>query len=288
MDRAEAIEKAKALLSSCTLCPRECGVDRLAGEEGFCRMGGDLVVSSHGPHYGEEPELVGRDGSGTIFLAGCNLGCLFCQNDSISHGRAGRAMSAEALVQIMLSLEAGGCHNINFVTPTHFTPQLMEAISAARAAGLGVPIVYNCGGYESVGTLELLDGFVEIYMPDLKFVDPDAAADMTGARDYPEKVRSALREMHRQVGDLEVDGRGVALRGLLVRHLVLPRDLAGTGDAMRFLAEEISPDTYVNIMSQYRPCFRAREIPGLERPLRHNEYLDALDRARRAGLCRGF
>ncbi len=288
MDRAEAIDKAKSLLSPCKLCPRECGVDRPAGEEGFCGMRSELVVSSHGPHFGEEPELVGVGGSGTIFLAGCNLGCVFCQNDSISHGRSGRTMGVDRLVEIMLSLEAGGCHNINFVTPTHFTPQLMAAIPAARDQGLAVPIVYNCSGYESVETLVLLDGFVEIYMPDLKFVDPDAADAMTGARDYPERVRAALREMHRQVGDFNLDKKGVATGGLLVRHLVLPRNLAGTEDAMRFLADEISTDTYVNIMNQYRPCFKADEFSGLDRPLRYNEYLDALDAARKAGLHRGF
>ena len=288
MDKVEAIGKAAALGAPCTLCPRECRVDRAAGEEGFCGVGSALVVSSFGPHFGEEPELVGVGGSGTIFLAGCNLGCVFCQNDSISHGRAGRTMSVDRLVQIMLSLEAGGCHNINFVTPSHFTPHLMEAILFARGEGLWVPIVYNCGGYESIETLRLLDGFVEIYMPDLKFTDPHVADDMTGARDYPERARSAIREMHRQVGDLAVDEGGVATGGLLVRHLVLPQNLAGTADAMRFLAEEISTNTYVNIMDQYRPCFRAQTITDLDRPLRYNEYLDSLDAARAVGLHRGF
>jgi len=276
------------MLSPCTLCPRECGVDRRAGEEGFCGMGSELVVASHGPHFGEERELVGVGGSGTIFFAGCNLGCVFCQNDSISHGRSGRRVAVDRLVEIMLSLEAGGCHNINCVTPTHFTPHIMAAISAARGEGLSVPIVYNCGGYESVETLALLDGFVEIYMPDLKFVDPAAAETLTGARDYPERVRAALREMHRQVGDLNVDGEGLAAGGLIVRHLVLPRNLAGTADAMRFLADEISTGTYVNVMNQYRPCHRADEISSLDRPLRRREYADAVDAAREAGLSRGF
>jgi putative pyruvate formate lyase activating enzyme len=288
MDRSKRIKKAYSRLEDCTVCPRNCHVNRFEGEEGFCGVGRDLLVSSAGPHFGEEPELVVRHGSGTIFLGGCNLGCLFCQNADISHLRAGRTVSMDEFVKAMLSLEASGCHNINFVTPTHFTPQIMEAIALARDRGLEAPIVYNCGGYESLEMLQLLDGFVEIYMPDLKFMDSAVAEELAQAPDYPDRAKAALKEMHRQVGDLAVDQQGAAVRGLLVRHLVMPGGLAGTQEAMRFLADEISPNTYVNVMSQYRPCFQADQIPAIDRPLRMDEFRDALEIARQAGLCRGF
>jgi putative pyruvate formate lyase activating enzyme len=290
MNGTERIDAAFALLESCTLCPRRCGSRRLAGEKGACGAGADLLLSSAAPHFGEERELVMRGGSGTIFLAGCNLGCLFCQNHDISHivgeGAGVRAVTAGETADVMLSLQAIGCHNINFVTPTHFTPQIMEAIASARRRGLTLPVVYNCGGYESVETLELLEGFVQIYMPDLKFTDPAVADQLAGAPDYPARVREAIREMHHQVGDLENDRGGAARRGLLVRHLVMPGGLAGTAEAMRFLAEEISPNTRVNIMDQYRPCFRATEVPGLARRATGVEYAEAVAAARRAGLLR--
>jgi putative pyruvate formate lyase activating enzyme len=288
MDREQKIREAYALLEGCTVCPRECGVDRTSGEVGFCRVEDELMVSSYGPHLGEEPELVVRHGSGTIFLTGCNLGCLFCQNADISQRLGGKAMSVDECVDIMLGLETAGCHNINFVTPTHFAPHVMDAIARARGRGLAVPIVYNCGGYESLEMLRLLEGFVDIYMPDLKFMDADAAERLAQAGDYPHVAMAALKEMHRQVGDLEVGDDGAARRGLLVRHLVMPGGLAGTAAAMRFLAEDISPATYVNVMAQFRPCHRATEIPAISNPLGREDYLAAVDIARDAGLSRGF
>lgn len=288
MNHELQIRKAYALLEGCTICPRECGVDRTSGEVGFCRVEDELMVSSYGPHLGEEPELVVRHGSGTIFLTGCNLGCLFCQNADISHRLGGKAMTVDECVNIMLGLEAAGCHNINFVTPTHFAPHIMDAIMRARGRGLAVPIVYNCGGYESLEMLQLLEGFVDIYMPDLKFMDQDAAERLAQAGDYPRVAMAALKEMHRQVGDLVVAEDGAARRGLLVRHLVMPGGLAGTAAAMRFLSEEISHSTYVNVMAQYRPCHRATEIPTISKPLGREEYLAAVDIARDAGLSRGF
>jgi len=282
----ERVERAYELLNPCRLCPRVCAVRRLEGETGMCRTGRRAVVSSFGPHFGEERPLVGLFGSGTIFLTHCNLRCVFCQNYDISHLGAGEPVSPERMAEMMLALHRRGCHNINFVTPTHVVPQLLEALSYAVAEGLDVPLVYNCGGYESVETLQLLDGIVDIYMPDFKYADADIGKRFSQAADYPAVAQAALREMHRQVGDLVIDERGMAQRGLLVRHLVLPDNLAGTGEVMRFLAEEISPHTYVNVMAQYRPCFRAREYPGLDRPLTPAEYREAVRLAREAGLTR--
>jgi putative pyruvate formate lyase activating enzyme len=240
-------------------------------------------VSSAGPHFGEEDVLVGSGGSGTIFFAGCNLGCIFCQNCDISHLGEGREVSAERLASMMLGLQEVGCHNINFVTPTHCVPQILESLDLAAAKGLRVPLVYNCGGYECVETLRLLDGVFDIYMPDAKYADGAVAKRLSDAPDYPDVMRDALREMHRQVGDLELDERGIARRGLLVRHLVLPDGLAGTGDVMRFLAS-LSENTYVNVMAQYRPCYRAHEVPELARPISRDEFAGAVQMALDAGL----
>ena len=259
-------ERADALyahLKACDLCPRMCGVDRTAGETGYCRVGDKAIVSSHGPHPGEEPELVGRNGSGTIFFASCNLLCVFCQNADISHGMRGAVQTDDQLADKMLRLQAMGCHNINLVTPTHFVPQIVRAIDIAAGAGLRLPIVYNSGGYDRVETLRMLDGIIDIYMPDMKFSGSVAAEKYMNAPDYPDVVKAALKEMHRQVGDLKVDGHGVATRGLLVRHLVMPGGLAGSEEFARFIADEISCNTYVNIMPQYRPEHRAREFPEL-------------------------
>jgi len=282
----ERVLKAEAILRSCTLCPRECRVDRTAGMRGFCRTGDRPFVSSWGPHFGEERPLVGQHGSGTIFFGNCNLGCLFCQNYTISHLGEGSETSFDALAEIMLELQDQGCHNINLVTPTHQMPMILRAILTASQAGLRLPVVYNCGGYESLGALQLLDGIVDIYMPDLKYADPEAAFRYSRARDYPEAARKAIKEMHRQVGDLVLDREGVALRGLLVRHLVLPENMAGTAEAVRFIAEEISKNTYVNIMDQYRPCYQAGQHPPLDRRITAREFRDAVDCARKAGLLR--
>ncbi|MBI2164157.1 MAG: radical SAM protein, partial [candidate division NC10 bacterium] len=251
---------AEALLEACRVCPRECLAQRLQGETGICGVGDQAMVASYGPHFGEERPLVGSGGSGTIFLAHCNLCCVFCQNFEISQQDGGRIVSARELAGMMLDLQGMGCHNINFVTPTHQVPQILRALPIAVDGGLRVPLVYNCGGYESLETLRLLDGVFDIYMPDFKYADAGMAKRYSKVESYPEVAKAAFLEMHRQVGDLSLDGRGIARRGLLVRHLVLPNDLAGTGEVVRFLAG-LSKETYVNIMDQYRPCYRAHEYP---------------------------
>jgi len=282
----EKIEKACEILENCTLCPRRCQVDRLRGEKGTCQAGSDLEVASYGPHFGEELPLVGGHGSGTIFLTHCNLRCAFCQNYSISHLGEGSKTSVRGLAGMIVELHKLGCHNINFVSPSHYVPLILQALPTAIEAGLSVPLVYNTSGYDALETLNLLDGVVDIYMPDFKFGRSEPAEEFCQAPDYPQVARAAILEMQRQVGDLFIDDRGVALRGLLVRHLVLPGGLAGTRDVMSFLAEEISRDVYVNIMDQYHPC---GEIPWsslLSRRITAREYQAALDVAKSAGLRR--
>jgi putative pyruvate formate lyase activating enzyme len=282
----QKISAAYEVMLSCEICPHLCRVDRRHGELGLCRTGDQPVVSSFGPHFGEENPLVGRHGSGTIFFGHCNLFCIFCQNWEISHGGEGETIAVADLAEIMLRLQAQGCHNINFVTPSHQVPMLLAALPHAIAGGLRLPLVYNTGGYDSLATLRLLDGIIDIYMPDFKFWDEGLASSLCNAPDYPEVARQALQEMHRQVGDLVLDEHGVAYRGLLVRHLVLPDDLAGTREIMQFLAQEISPHTYVNVMGQYRPCGRAYEHPSLGRFLSPEEHRAAQQVAREAGLTR--
>jgi len=280
--RAKAVER---LLEPCRVCPRKCLAQRLQGETGVCGVAENAMVSSYGPHYGEERPLVGSGGSGTIFLAHCNLCCVFCQNSEISQEGEGQVVSVRRLAEMMLDLQRMGCHNINFVTPTHQVPQILRALPLAVEDGLQVPLVYNCGGYESLETLRILDGVFDIYMPDFKYGDSEAAKKYSNVESYPEVAKAAFREMHRQVGDLVMDRRGIARRGLLVRHLVLPNDLAGTAEVVRFLAE-LSEDTYVNIMAQYRPCYRAHEYPLLARRPTREELEGALRLARAAGLHR--
>ncbi len=280
------VAAADEMLNQCTLCPHRCLVNRHQGELGLCRTGDQPVVSSYSPHFGEEDPLVGTKGSGTIFFTHCNLFCIFCQNWEISHDGAGEEITARDLAAIMVYLQKKGCHNINFVTPSHQVAQILAALPLAIEWGLSVPLVYNTGGYDAVETLELLDGVIDIYMPDFKFWDPAVAAQFTQAPDYPEVARRALKEMHRQVGDLVLDEAGVARRGLLVRHLVLPDGLAGTKEVMAFLAHEISPHTYVNVMGQYRPCGRAHEYPSLNRFPSMLELEEAQNLARQAGLTR--
>ena len=251
-------------MNPCTLCPRRCEVYRGKGEIGFCGIGDMPVVSSVGPHFGEESVLVGFGGSGTIFFAGCNLGCVFCQNFDISHHRHGREITIERLAQSMLGLQNYGCSNINFVTPTHVIPAITAAIELARKKGLTLPTVYNTGGYDLVETLRLLEGFVDIYMPDMKYSDSGVAQELSAAPDYPEVNFAAVKEMHRQVGDLKVK-RGLATRGLLVRHLILPENLAGSTKIIDFLAEKISLSTTINVMEQYRPCYKASSHPKINR-----------------------
>ncbi len=284
---ARRAREAVTRLSHCELCPRRCRVDRLADARGFCRVGRKAQVASFNPHFGEEEALVGDGGSGTIFFAGCNLGCVFCQNWDISHvSRPEWEAGAEGLAAVMLELQAMGTANINLVTPSHVAPQILEALVLAARQGLRLPLVYNSGGYDAPETLELLDGIVDVYMPDVKMADPDAAATYLLARDYPERAREAVRRMHAQVGDLVVDQDGLARRGLLVRHLVMPSGLAGTAAWMRFLAREVSPGTYVNIMDQYRPCGEAERHPAIARSVTREEYRQAMELARKAGIRR--
>jgi putative pyruvate formate lyase activating enzyme len=282
---ARRIESALEMLTDCRLCPHECRVDRTADAWGRCKTGRRAAVASAGPHLGEEAPLVGQYGSGTIFLASCNLACIFCQNYDISQMGQGTPVDASVLAEGMVALQDHGCHNINFVTPTHVMPQILEALPEAIEKGLTVPIVWNCGGYEGLDSLRLLDGIVDIYMPDLKYADAATAERLSGAKDYPSHAQAAVREMHRQVGDLQVNEEGIAERGLLVRHLVLPGGLAGTAKLMVFLAS-LGPDTYVNVMPQYRPCHRAFEEPKLTRGLTDDEHRSALKSARDAGLTR--
>lgn len=280
----QKINTARNILRSCTLCPRKCKINRLTGETGVCKTGEKAWVSSFGPHFGEERPLVGHSGSGTIFFTHCNLLCIFCQNYDISHKGDGDEISDDTLAKIMMSLQNSGCHNINFVTPSHVVPQILSAVEIAVAYGLSVPLIYNTGGYDNVETLNLLDGVIDIYMPDFKFWDTEVARATCNAGDYPEIARLAVKEMHRQVGDLMLDDSGIARRGLLVRHLVMPDGLAGTREVMRFIAAEISTDTYVNIMSQYRPCGRANEIDMLNRCPIRIELDTALEIAKEEGI----
>ncbi len=281
-------QSALRLLEECRVCPRQCGVNRLQGEKGYCQLSSSLVISSYGPHFGEEPPLVGRHGSGTIFFTSCNLDCIFCQNYDISHLRHGEKVSPEELATIMLHLQQRGCHNINLVTPTPQTPQILQALYHARQKGLHIPVVYNCGGYEPLEVLKLLDGVVDIYMPDFKYSDEEKAFKLSGIRHYPQVAKEALKEMHRQVGDLEIDSQGIAQRGLLIRHLVLPNNLAGTAEIVRFIAHQLSPHSYVNIMDQYRPLFKADSYPPVNRSITGEEFQTAIDLARKEGLSRGF
>lgn len=283
---ASKIKDAYEVLRSCTLCPRSCGIDRLSGERGVCRTGEKAMVSSYNPHFGEEAPLVGRQGSGTIFFTYCSLLCTFCQNYDISHEGYGEEVTGNQLAQMMLALQGAGCHNINFVTPSHVVPQILQALEIAVRGGLRIPLVYNTSLYDRVETIGLLEGIFDIYMPDFKFWDPEIAEKTCRAKDYPEAARRALEEMHRQVGDLLIDEAGIARRGIIIRHLVLPHGLAGTPQVMRFIADRISRGSYVNIMSQYRPCGRASEIPELSCAPSPKEYEAALLAAEEAGITR--
>ncbi len=284
----ERASSALALLASCQICPRRCQVDRLNDERGYCRTGRWARVASYAPHYGEEPPLVGHSGSGTIFFSGCNLSCVFCQNWDISQEDQGHEVKAEELAKMMLALQDGGCHNINLVTPTHVVPQILEALVLAREEGLSVPLVYNSGGYDSAEALRLLDGIIDIYMPDAKYGQDGPALKYSAAPGYTTVNKAALKEMHRQVGDLQLDEEGIALQGLLVRHLVLPADAAGTEEVVRFISQEISVHTYLNVMAQYHPEYQACRYPELSRAITAREYAQALGLAQRAGLVRGL
>ncbi len=284
---ADRASLALGRLASCDLCARYCRVDRLSGTKGaVCRTGRWARVASYRPHHGEERPISGPRGSGTIFFAWCNLRCVFCQNWALSQRGDGSEVDAEGLAAMMLELQEMGCHNVNLVTPSHVVAQILEALVIAAAAGLRLPLVYNTGGYDSPEALALLDGVVDIYMPDMKYGDSALARRYSHVREYVQANRQAVREMHRQVGDLVLDEHGVAVRGLLVRHLVLPGDVARTDQVLAWIASEISPDTYVNLMAQYRPCYRAWEHPPLDRRLTLPEYRRARELAGRLGLVR--
>jgi putative pyruvate formate lyase activating enzyme len=283
--RAEVLRQ---LLSECRICPNECLAKRTEGETGECHSTDEVIISSIGPHFGEEPPLVGSHGSGTIFFTNCNLDCKFCQNYDISHLGMGEKVSITDLARAMLQLQQRGCHNINLVTPTHITSQIMDALILAVEKGLELPIVYNCGGYESIETLKLLEDIVDIYMPDIKYSIDENALKYSGVQNYWETVKLAVKEMHRQVGDLKLSKRDIAQRGLLVRHLVLPNDMAGSKAVIDFITDEISIDTYLNVMDQYRPAFQANIYPELNRRITPSEYKEVVDYAFNKGLSRGF
>jgi len=287
LQTGELEEKSTALvglLSSCDICPRKCGVDRIAGEVGICGVGERVWVSSYGPHQGEEDPLSGVNGSGTIFFSGCNLNCLYCQNADISQKLTGMEISTRELANLMLELQGMGCHNINLVSPTHVVPQIAEAIYLAAVDGLTLPVVYNSGGYDSLQTLQYLNGIIDIYMPDMKYSDEKVGRDFSDIPSYPAVNQAAVLEMHRQVGDLRITADGVAERGLLIRHLVLPNGLAGSQQILRFIAEKISVDTYLNIMDQYRPAYQASRKIDLNRRITRSEYLDIVHYAESLGM----
>ncbi len=285
---AERATRAAAMLECCTLCPRRCGVDRATGELGVCGADAVAEVSSFNDHHGEEPPISGSRGSGTIFLTHCNLKCMFCQNYPISHLGNGNPAPPARMAQMMLALQARGCHNINLVTPTHFMPQILRSLDIAARDGLTIPLVYNCGGYESLDAVRLLDGIIDIYMPDMKYGDNESAKRFSGCHDYVEKNRAAVREMYRQVGALHLDDNGIARRGLLIRHLVLPNGRAGSRDVLGFIANELSTDVHISIMEQYFPAYKAPDEPEVSRRITGDEYAEVLDAVEEFGFTHGW
>ncbi len=282
---ARRIEQAYSIFESCRCCPRQCGVNRLKGEKGFCRAPNKPVIYGAHPHFGEEIPLVGQNGSGTIFFSNCNLRCVFCQNWPLSHEGRGREVKDKEVADMMIGLQNIGCHNINLVTPTHVMPNILNAVRIALKKGLRIPLVYNTSGYERLEMVKMLDGIVDIYLPDFKYMHSDkAAAYSAGASDYPERAKKAIAEMHRQVGELKVDKRGIAMRGLIIRHLVMPNRVAGTKEFVRWVAETLPKSTYVNIMSQYRVEYKAYDYPEIARGVNVREYLEAVGWAKKYGL----
>ncbi|KPJ57072.1 radical SAM protein [Parcubacteria bacterium DG_74_2] len=280
------IEKLFKILENCEICPRKCHVNRLKGEKGYCQLGKLPQISAFHPHFGEEPALVGQGGSGTIFFTSCNLSCVYCQNFEISQLRIGKEVSFEKLAEIITRLQKSGCHNINFVTPTPQVPQILKSLSTAIKKGLKIPLVYNTSSYDSVEVLKILEGIVDIYLPDARYSNDKVAQKYSNAPNYFKIMKEAIKEMHRQVGDLVVDERGIAQKGVLVRHLVLPNDLAGSEKIFKFLANEISKNITINIMDQYYPCFNAFNFPELSRRITKEEYEETINLAKRFGLKR--
>jgi len=284
----ERISALDTLAESCSLCPWSCTVDRLSGERGICRAGSMPVVSKALPHFGEEPVLTGTGGSGTIFFAHCNLACLFCQNYQISQEHLGTPTDDDALADMMLSLQAQGCHNINLVSATHFLPVIIKALKKAAAQGLFLPLVYNSNGYERLQVLTLLEGIIDIYLPDAKYGDDQIARELSGAQHYTRHNRAALKEMYRQVGPLEIDAEGIARRGLIVRHLVLPSGCAGTEAVLRMIREDLGTDVHLSLMGQYFPTYRAQSCERINRKLAPEEYQRCLDLLDRYGFEKGW
>ncbi|MBD3319974.1 MAG: radical SAM protein [Chitinivibrionales bacterium] len=281
----ERIRSAFESAGKCRLCPRSCGVNRICGVKGFCKAPGEMYISSIFPHHGEEPPVSGTRGSGTVFFSQCTLKCIFCQNYQISHLGEGRSYTPDELAQKMIGLQNTGCHNINLVTPDHFLPWILQALRTASNAGLAVPIVYNCSGYESVETLRLLSGIVDIYLPDMKYHDTGPSKKFSSAENYTTVNQAAIREMFRQVGPLKTDSNGIAYKGLLVRHLVLPGGVAGSEQIVRFLAQTFDPDDItVSVMAQYRPLFKASHHPDISRRITFDEYEQAKNAFQAAGF----
>ncbi|MFC1798895.1 radical SAM protein [Thermodesulfobacteriota bacterium] len=281
----QRIEQAHAVLNACQLCPRRCGVNRLNGDIGFCRSPDKVTVYTAQPHFGEEISLTGQKGSGTIFFSNCNLRCVFCQNWPIAHEGRGKKCQDDELAEMMLYLQEIGCHNINLVTPTHVMPHILNATRIALKQGLHIPLVYNTSGYERTEILEILDGIVDIYLPDMKYMHAEMSAKYSaGASDYPEVAKAAIVEMHRQVGLHQTDRRGIATKGLMIRHLVMPERIAGTLEFVRWVAQTLPRSTYVNIMSQYHAAYRAFEFPELSRGTTAEEFLEAMHWAEESGL----
>lgn len=284
----ERRDKAVKLLEKCSICPRRCGVNRLKGQKGFCRVGRLPIVYSHSPHFGEEPPISGTAGSGTIFFSYCNLKCVYCQNYKFSQLQEGKEVVIEVLAKYMLELQASGCHNINLVTPTHFMPQILEALVVATGSGLKIPLVYNTSGYELPNIIKLLDGIVDIYLVDMRYSDEKNAEKYSSAPRYPQYNQASVIEMHRQVGIAKFDKKGIIESGVIIRHLVLPNDIAGTEDIMRFISQKLSKDAYISLMSQYTPYYQAQEYPEISRRISCEEYEEAKKAMEKYGLYNGW
>ncbi|MDD5079256.1 MAG: radical SAM protein [Candidatus Omnitrophica bacterium] len=287
LDRA--IAQTRKILSSCAICPRKCRVNRLKDQKGFCKTGEKARVYSFMAHHGEEPPVSGKRGSGTIFFSFCNMACVYCQNFEFSQqGGEGKEVTSEELANIMLELQGFGCHNINLVSPTHVMPQILQALKSAIKSGLNIPLVYNSGGYELAEIIRLMDGLIDIYLPDMRYADNETAKKYSSANDYPEYNRQAVKEMHRQSGTAEINGSGIMTKGLIIRHLVLPGDISGTDKIMKFISEELSPETYISLMSQYFPCYKSGDFPELSRKISLEEYESAQTIMEKYGLHNGW
>ena len=287
-DIKERIEKAYALLEKCMVCPRKCAVNRLEGERGFCGVGKNPKVASYNVHYGEEPPISGTKGSGTIFFSGCNLRCMYCQNFPISQMRHGKEITTQELADMMLYLQSKGCHNINLVTPTHLVPQILRALSFAWEKGLDLPLVYNTSGYDTTESLQLLDGIIDVYLPDMRYSDNRTAKKLSSVEDYVEVNRKAIKQMYQQTGNLITGEWGIARKGLIIRHLILPDNLAGSDQTFRFIKQEISQDAYVSLMGQYFPSFRASRHVSINRKISPEEYESVVESFFKSGLSRGW